>query len=118
MIPKSIQDALNQCVVGDIVWVTNGVYGTGGAAVFGAMKNRIALTNAVKSGSPNGAADAAYSFGYQYDQVGNRLHEDRGQMDLDGSFNNLNQITALDWYGKLDVLGTVGTSGVIVKVAG
>jgi YD repeat-containing protein len=76
------------------------------------------LTNAVKTGSANGAADAAYTFGYKYDLIGNRLHEDRGQLDLDGAFNNLNQLTALDWSGRLDVLGSVGATGVVVKVSG
>jgi RHS repeat-associated protein len=76
------------------------------------------LTNAVRTGSANGAADAAYRFGYKYDLIGNRLHEDRGQLDLDGAFNNLNQLTALDWSGRLDVLGSVGATGVVVKVSG
>jgi RHS repeat-associated protein len=45
------------------------------------------------------------------DQVGNRLHEDRGQLDLDGTFNPLNQLTGLEWSGKLDVAGSVATGG-------
>ena len=76
------------------------------------------LTNGVRSGSANGAADAAYNFAYTYDKVGNRLQENRGQLGLNGSFNNLNQLTHLNWGGKLDVLGSVGSTGVIVKVCG
>ena len=74
------------------------------------------LTNAVRSGSPNPATDAAYNFGYQFDQVGNRLHEDRGQLDLDGTHNNLNQLTHLAWQGKLDVAGSVSATNPPVSV--
>ena len=78
------------------------------------------LTSAARTNGPNGAADAAYRFAYQYDEVGNRLHEDRGQLDLDGSFNNLNQPTALRFGGKLDIVGTVSSTNppVTVKVDG
>ena len=78
------------------------------------------LTSASKTNSPNAALDAAYNFKYQYDQVGNRLHEDRGQMDLDGTFNPLNQLIYLNYSGFLDVYGTVtGTnSPFTVKVNG
>ena len=78
------------------------------------------LTNAARSGSANGAADAAYNYGYQYDEIGNRLHEDRGQLDLDGGFNNLNQLTALKFGGKLDIVGTATTTNppLTVKVDG
>jgi len=74
----------------------------------------------MKTNSPNAALDAAYNFHYQYDQVGNRLHEDRGQMDLDGTFNPLNQLIYLNYSGFLDVYGTVtGTnSPFMVKVNG
>jgi hypothetical protein len=78
------------------------------------------LISATKTNSANGAADAAYKFNYQYDQVGNRLHEDRGQLDLDGGFNPLNQLTHLKFGGKLDVLGNFAATNppVTVKVDG
>ena len=78
------------------------------------------LISASRTNGPNGAADAAYNFGYQYDQVGNRLHEDRGQLDLDGRHNNLNQLTHLAWAGKQDILGQIkGTNyPYTVKVQG
>ena len=55
-----------------------------------------------------------------YDQVGNRLHEDRGQLALDNGFNNLNQLTARRFGGRLDLVGTVTTTNlpVAVKVDG
>ena len=78
------------------------------------------LTSAIRTNGPNPAADAAYRFNYQYDEVGNRLHEDRGLLDLDGTFNPLNQLTHLGFAGKLDVVGAVaGTNGPFtVKVDG
>ena len=62
------------------------------------------------------------------DQVGNptspklcrtsRLHEDRGQLDLDGTYNPLNQLTDLSCGGKLDVYGNIsdGTPPFTVSV--
>lgn len=76
------------------------------------------LTNAVRSGGPNGAFDAAYNYGYHYDQVGNRLHEDRGAQDLDGVHNPLNQLTHLAWSGKLNIVGSVGSTNAYVLVQG
>jgi hypothetical protein len=78
------------------------------------------LTSAVKTNGPNPAADKAYNFQYQYDLVGNRKHEDRGLLDLDGAFNTLNQLTGLRFGGKLDIYGSVaGTNGPFsVKIDG
>ncbi len=76
------------------------------------------LTAAARTNSPNGAADAAYQFGYQYDLIGNRLHEDRGQQSLPASYNNLKQLTHRGWAGKLDIVGTVDTTGAVVLVQG
>jgi len=76
------------------------------------------LTSASKTNSANGAADAAYNYRYQYDLVGNRRHEDRGQLDLDGTFNVLNQLTYRDWSGKLDVYGSVSSTNAYVIVGG
>ena len=70
------------------------------------------LTSAARTNSPNGAADAAYRYGGQYDLAGNHLHESRGQMGLEGNFNNLNQLTTRDWSGKLDVWGSVDAGGI------
>lgn len=51
----NIQDAIGASpAAGRLVWVTNGVYDAGGAAVWGIMTNRVALTNAVTVRSVNG----------------------------------------------------------------
>ncbi len=76
------------------------------------------LISAARTNSPNGAADAAYQHQYQYDLVGNRLHEDRGRQDLDGAFNNLNQLTHLTFGGQINILGTVSTTNSYVLVQG
>ena len=53
----NIQDAIGASgVAGRVVWVTNGVYDTGGVSVWGQMTNRIALSNGVVVRSVNGPA--------------------------------------------------------------
>lgn len=84
------------------------------------------LTAAARTNSPNGAADAAYRYQYQYDLVGNRLQEKRGpqddplgrQLTLDGSHNSLNQLTARDWSGKLPIHGSVDDGETVLVVQG
>ena len=76
------------------------------------------LTSAAKTNSANAAMDAAYKYGYRYDKVGNRLHEDRAQLDLDGTFNTLNQLTSRDWGGKLSLVGQVDNANSVVLVDG
>ena len=50
----TIQEAADAAATGDEVVVTNGIYASGGRAVFGTMTNRVAITNALTLRSVNG----------------------------------------------------------------
>jgi len=51
---NDIQSAVSVAGIGDIILVTNGNYGTGGAIVHGSLSNRVAITNIVTVRSVNG----------------------------------------------------------------
>jgi len=88
-----------------------------GSSIDYAYDWRDQLTNAVMTSSADPAYAAAYNYSYEYDRVGNRLHHDRGLMDLDGTFNNLNQLTSLDIDGKIDVYGTITSTNLPSNVS-
>ena len=52
----NIQNAVDVAVAGGTILVTNGVYGTGGRVLYGAMTNRVAITRLVTVRSVNGPA--------------------------------------------------------------
>jgi len=50
----NIQNAIDVCVPGDVILVTNGFYGSGGRAMIGDLTNRVALITALSVASVNG----------------------------------------------------------------
>lgn len=52
----TIQEAVDAASDGDVIWVTNGVYGAGGRAVTGDLTNRVAIDKAIAVCSVGGPA--------------------------------------------------------------
>jgi hypothetical protein len=50
----NIQDAINAASVHDVVWVTNGVYASGGKSLDGVLTNRVSVDKAILVQSVNG----------------------------------------------------------------
>jgi hypothetical protein len=66
----TIQDAVDAARPGDTVLVTNGVYATGGKAVYGTMTNRVAVTKPIALGSITGPQFTVIE-GYQVPETTN-----------------------------------------------
>jgi hypothetical protein len=81
----SIQDAIDAASAGDVIWVTNGVYQTGGRPVIGSvLTNRVMIDKAVTVQSVNGATNTIIE-GYQDPATTEGIDAVRGAYVADGA---------------------------------
>lgn len=80
----NIQDAIEVAFTGAVVWVSNGVYNTGGRVVLGALTNRVVITNGITVRAVNGPAVTVIAGARSASGIGFGLDAVRGVYIADG----------------------------------